>query len=417
MKKNESIVCLFWMILLLFILSISGCQVLDKISESHEVTLEEKIETIEKSSEEMNSGADEPLVDLSFTGQLAEDVVQLCELEKNQGRPMNVHDIDGNSTIITFFLKEGRGNFDSYSYILSERQEVIRLEEFNSAGDWANLKLTLGGAQGYSREEETIKAFSWEKGEMVDQEKITMFNQHTLTPNLLYTYTDDFKLKAIAKTDENWTQELIIKDMDTGAEKVVRTYQTDRTAIKQILELTDFYFLNSNQLFYVGLYYPAEGKQGQQGYGIIDLTSEQNDSMYEGNVTLRSETGCIVVLEEDNLFKEGKPTGKVLIYQRENDAWVTVALPDSERMSSEICISRSGKYLLVPYFERTTETWEGRLFESATGKVISTIDMNLENGTQKMIENFCILEDQGQLLYFYSNGTVEVITFNEGEEA
>ena len=35
---------------------------------------------------------------------------------------------------------------------------------------------------------------------MVDQEKITMFNQHTMTPNLLYAYTDDFKLKAFAKT-------------------------------------------------------------------------------------------------------------------------------------------------------------------------------------------------------------------------
>lgn len=89
-----------------------------------------------------------------------------------------------------------------------------------------------------------------------------MFNQHTMTPNLLYAYTDDFKLKAFAKTDENWTQELIIKDMGTGAEQVVRTYQTDTTAIKQILELTVFYFLNSNQLFYVGLYYPAEGQQG-----------------------------------------------------------------------------------------------------------------------------------------------------------
>lgn len=410
-KKNEFMICFLWIILLLFIVSISGCQVLDRISESHEVTLEEKIETIEKSSEEINGGADEPLVDLSFTGQLAEDIVQLCELEKNQGRPMNVHDIDGNSTITTFFLRGGRGNFDSYSYILSERQEVIRLEEFNSAGDWANLKLTLGGAQGYSREEETINAFSWKKGEMVDQEKITMFNQHTMTPNLLYAYTDDFKLKAFAKTDENWTQELIIKDLVTGEEKTVRTYQTDGTAIKQIFELIDFYFLNENQLFYVGQYFPAEGQQSQHGYGIIDLTSEQKDSMYEGNVTLRSETGCIVVLEEDYLFKEGKPTGKVLIYQRENESWITVTLPDSEKMSSEICISRSGKYLLVPYFERTTETWEARLFESATGKVISTIDMNLENGTQKMIDNFCILEDQGQILYFNSNGTVEVITF------
>lgn len=410
-KKNEFMICLLWIVLLLFIVSISGCQVLDKISESHEVTLEEKIETIEKSSEEINGGTDEPLVDLSFTGQLAEDIVQLCELEKNQGRPMNVHDIDGNSTIITFFLKEGLGKFDSYSYILSEKQGLIRLDEFSSAGSWTDLKLTPGGAQGFSREEETIKAFSWEKNKITDQEKITVSNQFVMDSNLLYAYTDDFSLEAYAETNKNWTQELIIKDLVTGEEKTVRTYQTDGTAIKQIFELIDFYFLNENQLLYVGQYFPAEGQQSQHGYGIIDLTSEQKDSMYEGNVTLRSETGCIVVLEEDYLFKEGKPTGKVLIYQRENESWITVTLPDSEKMSTEICISRSGKYLLVPYFERTTETWEGRLFESATGKIISTIDMNLENGTQKMIENFCILEDQGQILYFNSNGTVEVITF------
>ena len=404
-------ICLLWIVLLLFIVSISGCQVLDRISESQEATLEEKIETIDKSLEEINSVADERLPDFSFTGQLTEDIVQLCELEKNQGRPMNVHDIDGESAIITFFLKEGLEKFDSYSYTLSEKQGLIRLKEFSSAGNWTDLKLTSGGAQGFSREEGTIKAFSWQKGEIIDQEKIMVSNQFVMDSNLLYAYTDDFSLEAYAETNKNWTQELIIKDLDTGEEKTVRTYQTDGTAIKQIFELIDFYFLNENQLFYVGQYFPAEGQQSQHGYGIIDLTSEQKDSMYEGNVTLRSETGCIVVLEEDYLFKEGKPTGKVLIYQRENESWVTVTLPDSEKMSSEICISRSGKYLLVPYFERTTETWEGRLFESATGQMISTIDMNLENGTQKMIENFCILEDQGQILYFDSNGTVEIITF------
>lgn len=385
-----------------------GCQMVGRSSEDFYVESKSETDIGIKQTQGTNDTLNEDWSALSLTGRLTDDIIQLCDLEKDQGVPMGIHDIDGESVLIIFGEKEKSG---TYSYILSEQQEIIRLEEFSSGGNWADLKLTSDGAQGYSREEGTVEAFSWRKGKITDQEKIVVSNQYTMTPNLLYAYTDDFKMKAFAKTNENWTQELIIKDMGTGAEQVVRTYQTDTTAIKQILELTDFYFLNSNQLFYVGLYYPAEGKQGQQGYGIIDLTSEQKDSMYEGNVTLRSETGCIVVLEEDYLFKEGKPTGKVLIYQRKNESWITVTLPDSEKMSSEICISRSGKYLLVPYFERTTETWEGRLFESATGKMISTIDMNLENGTQKMIENFCILEDQGQVLYFNSNGTVEVITF------
>ena len=390
-----------------------GCQMTYKSGEDSYVESKSETDIEMKKTEETKNALNEDWSALSLTGQLTDDIIQLCDLEKDQGVPMEIHDIDGESVLITFGEKEKSG---AYSYILSEQQGLNRLEEFSSAGNWADLKLTSSGAQGYSREGGTIKAFSW-KDEMVDQEKITMSNQHTLTPNLLYAYTDDFKLKAFAKTDENWTQELIIKDMGTGAEKVVRTYQTDTTAIKQILELTNFYFLNSDQIFYVGLYYPAEGKQGQQGYGIIDLKSEQNDSMYEGNVTLRSETGCVAVLEDDNVFGYGKPTGRVLIYQRENASWITVSLPESEKISSGVCLSRTGKYLLVPYFDRATETWEGRLFESATGKVISTIDMNLENGTQKMIDNFCILEDRGQILYFDSNGTVEVITFNEGEEA
>ena len=81
-----------------------------------------------------------------------------------------------------------------------------------------------------------------------------------------------------------------------------------------------------------------------------------------------------------------------------------------------IGVSRSGKYLMVSYYDRETESSEGRVFETATGEQVATVDMNLENKGEKSVSNFCILEDQEQLVYFGADGTTEIINFGRNEK-
>lgn len=415
MKKITKVAFLFILLISLF----SGCRTANKPQADSKVSSESETGMAAKEPESTNSNSDDDLPELSLTGQLSEDIAQLCELEKDRGTAVEAHDIDGESAIISFWSKESQSNFASYSYILSEKQGLTYLQEFGLAGDQEGWKFTLGGVQGYSRTEQTINVFSWQDRQRMDQEKIVGPEEilQSCNPSFWYTYTDDFKKRAVIKGNTEITEkiELVIENLEDGSKTVEMTLGED-VPIGALWNLDDIYFLNSNQLLYTGLSWEGEGKQPERVYGIMDLESQQNSSIYKRDVALYSETGCIMLVDGNQAIRMGKATDTVLLFQRENEEWISFSFPKTEKVQMGIGVSRSGKYLMVSYYDRETESSEGRVFETATGEQVATVDMNLENKGEKSVSNFCILEDQEQLVYFGADGTTEIINFGRNEK-
>lgn len=212
---------------------------------------------------------------------------------------------------------------------------------------------------------------------------------------------------------------LFLYDLTKETKETLLNYSLENMDInKGLIFLKDIaFFDNDTKLAFIGTSFEEKGENGQTTFGTISaddsgIVNEKADLPNLKHMAVSDD--YLAFSEDDYVFGDGKPTGKVIMIDSTTQQILRHTLHDRDE-GSNVFLSEKGKYFMS-YLQNDNKKITFRIYDSKTGKLIREMKQEFAGKTdEKYMKTYIeIFDDINKFIAvstFYNSEPV--VTINE----